>query len=454
MKTAIIGAGITGLSCAYRLKQSRQEFLVFEKRKRVGGVIHTEEKEGHLVEHGPNSLLLTDLDIKEYLENLGLSDEMIEANPASSNRYILREGELAPLPTSPLSFLTTKVFSLAGKIRLFREFFISPLNGGEDHSLASFFKQRFGKEIYTYAVDPFIAGIYAGDPEKLSVRHAFPTLHQLEQTYGSVLRGFVKAGKAKKQNPHSIPRKLVSFRKGMGMLPNALYEKVRPENVRLKVSLNSIEPLPEGKWRITWQEGEGEPQEDIFQRLVLTNPAYILPDLPFPQPLLEQLTPLEEIHYPPIACVAFGFRRDQIKHALDGFGMLIPSVEDKNLLGTIFSSTLFPDRAPSGQVMLQCFVGGARNSIVRRLSREDIVSLILPELSKILGIQVAPSFTEVRKWKKSIPQLNLGHERFLGILNDIEKQYPTLTFAGNYRNGVSVPNCIHAGWAAAQAPMA
>ena len=438
------------MSCAFRLKKAGREFLVLEKRSRVGGVIHTERQQGFLVEHGPNSLLLTDADIQDHLEEIGLLDDVVEANRKSSNRYIVKDGKMTALPTSPLSLLTTKAFSLGGKIRLFREFSVPSLNPDKDHSLASFFKQRLGEEIYTFAADPFISGIYAGDPEKLSVRHAFPRLWEMEQQHGSILRGMIRTGRAKRRNPKFIPRKLISFKDGMASLPLKLQEQVRPENVRLNSEIDEIECLSDGSWKIRWTEDGVNSVTDTFQHLVLTNPAYSIAQLPFHTELEQRMGLLNEISHPPIACAALGYSRERVGHALDGFGVLIPSVEGKNLLGCIFSTTLFPGRGPEGEILLQCFVGGAKNPIIHRLSRFDIVELIQPELKRLLGIQGPPNFIQVRKWKRSIPQMNIGHQKYLNLLNALEQQYPTLSFVGNYRTGVSVPNCIHAGWKAAE----
>ena len=453
MKTDIIGAGITGLSCAYKLHKAGEEFLVLDKRARVGGVIHTERNQGFLVEHGPNSLMLDDAEILAYFEELGLASQIVEANEKSKNRYIVRDGVPVALPTSPPSLVTTKAFSFGGKLRLFREPFIAPLPDDTEHSVASFFKQRFGEEIFTYAADPFISGVYAGDPEKLSVKHAFPMLVEAEQAHRSVIRGMMKAGKARRQDPKVIKRKLISFQNGMASLPLALLDRIRPGNVQLESDILGIEHQEGGDWKITWKHEDGSgASEDTFQRLVVTSPAYTLPTLPFPAGLSEKFTPMTGIPHPPIACAALGYKRKQIQHALDGFGMLVPSIEGKNLLGSIFSTTLFPGRAPEGEVLLQCFIGGARNPVVQSLSRFDLVELIQPELARLLGIEGPPNFIQVRKWDRSIPQANIGHDYYLDILDSIEAEFPTLKLAGNYRTGVSVPHCIHAGWRAAAQP--
>ena len=449
MKTAIIGAGITGLTCAHKLHKQGNEVLVLESQERVGGVIQTELNDGFLVEHGPNSLLLDEIDLSNYFDELGLTNQITKANPHSRKRFIVRDSNLLALPLSPLSLLTTRAFSFAAKLRLLREFSIPSLENPESLSVASFFKQRLGEEIFTYAGDPFVSGVYAGDPEKLSASHAFPRMLELEQKHGSILKGFIKKARARQKDPDAPKRQLINFQDGMESLPKVLMEKIRKENIHTGISLNNI-TRDNNTWKIAWDDTNGESCEDTFERLIITVPAHAIPGLPFHFDSSDALQPLAKIPHPPIACAALGFRRTQVKHPLDGFGVLVPSSEGKNLLGAIFASTLFPGRAPDDHVLIQCFLGGARNPAIGQLETGDLLEILLPELSRMLGIYGSPVFVDVKKWAKSIPQCNLGHERFLEALEAVENKNPGLTFAGSYRNGVSVGQCIRAGWAAAQ----
>ena len=444
MKIAVIGAGVTGLSCAHRLHKKGHEVLVLERSPQSGGVLRTCHRDGYIVEHGPNSLMIDAKDLVEFFDELGLSEQVVEGNPDSRNRYILRDSQLVALPLSPPGLITTRAFSLLGKLRILKEFFIPQTKQPENLSVASFFQQRFGLEVFKYAADPFISGIYAGDPEKLSFQYAFPRLLKLEQEHGSILRGLIKLKKTKRKDPDNLPRKLINFKQGMASLTDAMVQKMRTENVRTNIKLHSIARSEKG-WELSWSEKDNQ-KTDTFERLVVTTPAHCLSSLPFPEPLRSTLNPLEEIPHPPIACVALGYRRTQIKHPLDGFGMLIPANEGKNLLGTIFASTLFPGRAPDGHVLLHCFIGGARNTAIGKLEPQDLLELLGPELERILGIHGPPVFLDVKKWDRSIPQCNLGHGRFLEILEKVERSNDGLVFAGSYRTGVAVGQCIREGW--------
>ena len=448
MKTAVIGAGITGLTCAHRLHQQGHEVLVLEKGPKAGGAIGTVRRDGYTVEHGPNSLMLDAKDLEEYFEELGLSDELVEGNPNARNRYILRDSKPVALPLSPLSLLTTGAFSLPGKLRILREFFLPKLKDPETLSVASFFQQRFGKEAATYLVDPFISGIYAGDPKKLSVQHAFPRLLKLEQEHGSVLQGLIRFKKDRAKDSKAVRRRLVNFRDGMERLPQAILEKLRPENLQTGIGFDEITPQGNG-WKLSWSHPNGS-CTDTFNRLIVTVPAHALHKLPYPTGLLDTLAPLGNIPHPPLACIALGYRRTQILHPLDGFGILVPAVEGKNLLGTIFASTLFPGRAPDGHVLLHCFLGGARNPAIGELNAKDIFELLGPELERALGIHGPPVFLDFKRWERSIPQCNLAHGNALQALDEAESRHTGLSFAGSYRNGVSVGQCIRAGWEAAQ----
>ena len=446
---AILGGGITGLTAAYELRKREIPFVLFEAGSRVGGVIRTHHQEGFLAECGPNTLLNTSPKIGELIRNLGLEPNRLETNPAARNRYIVRAGRPVPMPLSPFQFLGSELFSLGTKMRLLTEPFRARAAANKEESLAEFTVRRLGSEFLDYAINPFIAGVYAGDPRRLSVKHALPKLYALEQKYGSLIKGQILGACARKKRGTIAKNKakMISFDRGLQVLTDALGRHLA-ESIRLNASIVALEKTESG-----WQIQEMQAQPDTpknFSAVLLTAPAHRLAKLKIHDQNNINLSRLSEIYYPPVSSVVLGFHRQDVAHPLDGFGMLIPEVENFHILGAIFSSSLFPHRAPEGQVTLTCYLGGVRAPELALQDTEKIVRMTLADLSELLGVRGRPCFTHHSTYPKAIPQYEVGYGRFKDFMNEFENAHPGLLLAGHFRDGISLSDSILAGFNAAE----
>ncbi|PWU04512.1 MAG: protoporphyrinogen oxidase [Verrucomicrobia bacterium] len=451
---AIIGAGITGLSAAYALKKRGHSVTLIEKNSIPGGVIQTISEKNCLIELGPSTLQLNDSRILNLLQELNLDNQIIPTSPGAQKRFILKNNQLLPLPNSLKSFLTTPLFSIKAKLRLLKEPWIPKnIKNASPESLSQFFTRRLGQEILDYAVDPFVSGIYAGDPNKLSIQHAFPKLYNLESTHGSLFKAAFK----KQKNPHKLKTQTITFQKGMATLPLKLAEHLK-NDLHLNSTVTSISHT-NNTWQLTWEtQKSNQPSSPLsvslssthsqnFTHLILTLPANQLSTLPFHNlSLLSQtLSPLQTIEYTPIAVLTQVFNRTAIKHPLDGFGMLLPSKENRNILGTLFTSSMFPNQTSSDFHVLRTFIGGTRFPIISNLDKKTIESIVSQELTKLLSISQEPIFSHVHQWNSAIPQYNLGYDQFFHTMENAEKLFPGLYIMGNFRTGISLPQCILAG---------
>lgn len=447
---AIIGAGITGLSAAYHLQKAGHQVTLLEKSKKIGGAIQTSTKDGYLIEHGPNSLLISDTRVQNLIQQLGLEPELLTADPAAKKRFIIHNGKLNPLPLTPSQALTTPLFSLKAKLRLLKEPFIKkrdPKNGTE--CFADFVRRRCGQEFLEKAADPFVNGIYAGDPNRLATAHAFPKLWDLEQTYGSIIKGILAKRKATKDgtgDPNKIAPNITSFTDGMHTLPRALAAALTEGTCTTSATIHSIKHKPESNtWFIGWSSATGTTGQGNFDHLIITTPAHKLAKLPLEDTLIDALSKLPDISYPPVTSILFGFKKSQIKHPLDGFGMLSAATEHNKILGALFPSSLFPNRAPEDHACINVMLGGARNPELARLQEADLKAYVMDELRRFLGIEGQPTFMKIIRWEKAIPQFNLGYSKVLEQITQAERDFPGLTMAGNYVTGISVPDCILSG---------
>jgi oxygen-dependent protoporphyrinogen oxidase len=448
---AIIGGGLTGLTAAWRLQREGHRVTVFERAPRVGGAITTHIQEGWLAEAGPNSLQETP-EVTKLINELGLGRERLAASPAARNRYIVRGGRLVPAPRSPQSFLVSPLFSLRARFRVLREMLTRSRVRTTDLSLASFIGSHFGQEIVDYGLNPLIGGIYAGDPDKLSARYAFPNLWQLERRYGSLLRGRrAQAAERRARGESSGMVPVISFERGLQTLPAALAAALLTgEHGRaatapvIRTGANVTSLIPGRPWKIVWNEGEAVHSAE-FDAVLLAAPAPALSQLVFGTLGERPLASLDHLPHPPVSTVLLGFRREQVRHSLDGFGALVPAREQRSLLGVLFSSTLFHGRAPEGHVALTVFAGGMRQPDAARLPTPELLARVLPDLRDLLGITGDPVFTHHTFWPKAIPQYNVGHDRFLEPLTQCENRHNGLFIGGNARDGISLPDCIRSG---------
>ncbi len=452
--TIIVGGGISGLSALHRLANAGKKVLLLECNRQVGGAMRSVRVEvpgtqsSVLIEQGPNTIQSGNEHVEQLIRELGLTDQIVEADKQAANRYVLRNGIPVPVPTNPKALVESSLLSMRAKLRLLREPFVKVAPADREESVAEFVERRLGREPLDYGVNPFVSGVFAGRPEHLSLRYAFPTMYELEQEYGSLIRGGIRRAKKRKQaarnnnvNGPSTKRRMFSFRDGMASLPRRVHEKWS-EHVLTEGTVTGIEPTGSG-WNVRAELPDGL-QKFRAKNLLLATNAFVAADLtePFDAHLAETLRTIE---YPPIAVASFLVAKKSVAHPLDGFGLLCPEVECRDVLGIIFTSSIFPERAPEGTVLLTVFGGGARNPQLALQSKDAIVEMVGNELRELLGVQEAPMLLDVALWRQAIPQYNLGYGRVLEAIALAETQHPGLTLIGNYRNGISVPDCIQAG---------
>lgn len=449
-KVAVIGAGITGLSAAVELMREGAKVTILEKSPRTGGIIQTFQEDGFTVEAGPQTMQLRSAAVERFFREHRLDEHTMYPSPIVKNRFVLKNKQLVPVPMTPWQMLRTPLLSAKGKLRLLREPW-APMNIDDtEETLSHFTKRRLGEEVLDYAIDPFVSGVYAGVPERLSLRYAFPKLHFMEAQYGSLIKaGLAKRRKAK--NKGVSYQRYFSFAGGMETLTRLLTEKVTPD---LYTGANITRIEKRDGWVIHWGapagHGHSELYEDRFDAILVTIPAHKLSSLPWPSHMISEFGLFNQIEYPPITAITLGFEKKQIKHPLNGFGFLVPRKEKRQILGTVFTTTRFPELAPPGHESLHTFIGGARQPELTKLTASEKTALVMGELTDILNIQGEPVFCKQIDWPLSIPQYNVGYGQYHERWINIEAAHDGIYFAGMARGGAAVAQCIESGIASAQ----
>lgn len=438
-QTLIIGSGITALARAWELKCQGMNCTVIEPSAQIGGAIQSHREGPYLAEEGPNSIQVNSVEVDAFLKSIpGIEARITGAAPDAKKRFILRDGRPMAVPTGPRSALTTPLWSLRAKLRVLREPFIPAIDPQTDESAANFVRRRLGDELYRYAINPLIGGIYAGDPEQLSLRYAFPKLYALEQSHGGLIRGgLAKMRAARRGQSPQFEKRILSFQDGLAELPERLAELLGDALLR-NVDIRWIR-RDANAWCVHWGGTEHR-----YDRLIVTTPAHALGKLPFEDGLSRDLDTLATIDYPPVSVLSLAFKRERVAHPLDGFGMLVPECEGRAILGVLFPSSIFPKRAPDGEVMLTVFIGGERQPKYAQADTAALMQTVMPEIQSMLGVSGEPTFVHHKHWARAIPQYKLGYGSLLEVMKQIEANHPGLQLAGNYRDGISLSYCIEA----------
>ena len=464
-RVAIIGGGISGLSSAYFLEKEAAQAGVeiaidlFEARNRLGGVIVTEQRGEFLVEGGPESFLAVKPAAADLCRELGLGDQLLPSNDALRKTFVLQNGRLRELPEGLMFVVPSRIWPLfasdllswKAKLRLVT----SPLRPaprmqGQDVSVAEFIRRRFGSEVLERLAEPLLAAVYGADVDMLSARAALPQLVALEEKYGSLWKGLRAAAADGPRRPGGSQPKgslFITLRGGVGKLIETLQARLRRTTVHTETMAARVRRSADGQ-RITMECGAGEKSETGADALIVATPAHSAAQLlrELDRVLAEQL---EMIRYHSSLIVAFGFDRTAFRTRPEGFGFVVPRSEARRLVALTWVSTKFPFRSSAEQLLVRCFLGGARDPQAAELTDDQLVAVSLRELNEICGESARPSFHRVYRWTLSMPEYGLGH---LERLREIESRlagHPGLFLAGNGYRGVGIPDCIQSGEAAA-----
>lgn len=432
----IIGAGLTGLTLAFYLKKAGKKILLVEKMSRTGGVISTTKKDGFTYETGPNSGSMGSPEMAELFEDLGDRCELETANEDAKFRWVWKNGQWNNLPSGLWQGITTPLFSFSDKFRLLAE----PLRkkGNDPHeSIATMVERRMGKSFLNYAVNPFISGIYAGDPYNLVTKYALPKLYMLEQNYGSFIGGSIKKGKPTDERSKKATRKVFTAKGGKQNIVNALTEAIGKENIILNAKDIQI-----NKTDNTYNLEVGE--ENITATTVVsTGGAKGIPEL-FPFAKAELTQEIAKLRYAKVVQAVVGYKKWQ-GIPLKAFGGLIPGIEKRNTLGILFPSSIFSGRAPKGGALMTFFMGGVKRPDIIEMADDEITALVHKELAETLKCNATPDLIRITRYQQAIAQYDASSKERLAAIDELEKTHQGLYLAGNIRDGIGMSDRVKQG---------
>ena len=460
-RVAVIGGGITGLAAAHRLSELAPSMKVtlYELKNRPGGILQTIQKDGFLIEQSSDMFTLREPWAKQLCQRIGFQDQLISTNEHHRRAFVVREGRLYPVPkgwsllspTSIFSLMTSRLLSLRGRMRVAWDYFKPAGITGDDESLASFARRRLGREAYEQIIQPLVGGIFTADPEKLSMAATLPQFLAMERDCGSLIRGGKRAARKQGHATASGARygQFVTPRKGLSSLVDAIATRLPADSIRCQHQVTSLAQSPGGRWQLEVTSPSGENQQQVFDNVILATSARGAARLAenIDSSLADQLG---QITAASATVISLGYRRDQISHPLDGFGLVVPLVEKRPLIAASFSSVKFPGRAPDGHVLLRVFIGGACQAELLEQSDDQLIETTLSQLEQLVGARGEPVLSHVTRWNRAMPQYHLGHLELVDQINSSVSCLAGLEVAGNAYHGVGIPACIHAGEMAAE----
>ena len=449
---AVVGGGISGLACAYLIRERllaedpEVRLLLFEKADRTGGHIRTDSAGGFRCEWGPNGFLDNEPKMLEMIETLGLTPKLVRSDDLARRRFIYRSGSLHPLPESPPAFLRTGLLGPLSKARVLAEPLLPAKRDGDEETVGHFGRRRLGSGFATSFLDPMVSGIFAGDIDRLSLQAAFPRMVELERDHGGLFRAMIALKRQRKRaernggatstkGPAGPGGVLYSLEGGMETLVRALAASLRG-SIRTGCDVQAITPCADGSFDLR-VDGEALNAESLV--LAAPAPAQASWLSPWAE---EAATGLGGVESAPISVVCLGYERDALSHPLDGFGLLIPRSEGIRTLGVLFSSTLFPGRSPDGHVLVRALIGGAHDPAIADLDEKETLAQVRSDIGRFLGERGDPSFVRVFRHRVGIPQYNIGHPQIVNRANAVESERPGLSLTGNWLRGISMNLCV------------
>ncbi|MDD5627909.1 MAG: protoporphyrinogen oxidase [Elusimicrobia bacterium] len=443
MRIAVLGGGISGLTAAHHLRRAA-ETVIFEARSSPGGTMRTCREQGFIMEWGPNGFLTNKPWSLELARELGIEARLLRSSDLARKRFVCSGGRLHRLPETPGQFLASGLLSAAGRLRVLAEPFIAPRRGGEDESVAGFARRRLGPEAMEKLIEPMTAGVFAGDPDQLSLASCFPRIRELEQRYGGLVRAmlllrwerFRQGARAEMSaGPGGV---LTSFDTGAQALVEVLAGSLAKE-LRLGAEVEAVSRAG-AKFRVAVKSAGARAESD-FDAVVVAAPAYAAAAMlrGLDQELAVELS---GIPYAPVAVAALGYAAADLGRPLDGFGFLVPRLEGRKILGALWDSSVFPNRAPQGQALIRVMVGGARQPELARLPQAELLAMVRGELKDLMGLSAQPALERVFFHERGIPQYLKGHGARLERIARRLEALPGLELDSNAYRGVSLNDCV------------